>query len=78
MKFDSKYKLNNGVLIPVIGYGTWRLPNTLDTAQSVAFAIKQGYRLIDTASIYQNQQMVGKGIKDSGIDRKELFITSKL
>lgn len=69
--------LNNGVKMPMLGFGT----NTLrgeDGARYVQEAISVGYRLIDTATIYGNEEFVGKGIKKSGIDRKELFVTSKL
>lgn len=69
--------LNNGVVMPILGFGT----NTLADAvgiQSVSEAISVGYRLIDTAHIYGNEAAVGEGIKQSGIDRKELFLTSKL
>jgi 2,5-diketo-D-gluconate reductase A len=69
--------LNNGVLMPILGFGT----NTLADAvgiRSVSEAISVGYRLIDTAHIYGNEAAVGEGIKQSGIDRKELFLTSKL
>ncbi len=69
--------LNNGVAMPILGFGT----NTLNDAvgeRCVADAISVGYRLIDTATIYGNEASVGAGIKKSGIDRKELFITSKL
>ena len=69
--------LNNGVHMPILGYGTLRLPT--DTGvQCVAEAIQKGWRLIDTAKNYANEKMVGEGILRSGIDRKELFITSKL
>jgi 2,5-diketo-D-gluconate reductase A len=70
-------KLNNGVQMPLLGFGT----NTLTGAvgeRCVADAISVGYRLIDTAHVYTNEEAVGIGIKNSGINRKELFITSKL
>ena len=70
-------KLNNSVLMPKLGFGT----NTLADAvaiRSVSDAISVGYRLIDTAHIYGNEAAVGEGIKQSGIDRKKLFVTSKL
>ncbi|MDO4670310.1 MAG: aldo/keto reductase [Aerococcus sp.] len=69
--------LNNGVLMPKLGFGTWEIPN--DKAQiAVEQAIKTGYRHIDTAQAYQNERGVGLGIKAAGVDRKELFITTKL
>lgn len=70
-------KLNNGVKMPMLGFGTYGLSGEL-CQQSVAAAIASGYRLLDTAKIYGNEEAVGKGIKQSGIDRKKLFITSKL
>ena len=74
---NSKMNLNNGTQIPCVGYGTFRTP--ADVAEkAVADAIKVGYRHIDTAAVYGNEEAVGKGIKDSGIDRKDLFVTSKL
>jgi 2,5-diketo-D-gluconate reductase A len=69
--------LNNGVQMPRLGFGTNTLTNSIGT-RSVADAISVGYRLIDTAHIYGNEEAVGAGIKQSGIDRKELFVTSKL
>lgn len=69
--------LNNGVRMPILGFGT----NTLSgesCGRYVAQAIACGYRLIDTAKVYRNEEFVGAGIRNSGIDRKELFITSKL
>jgi 2,5-diketo-D-gluconate reductase A len=70
-------KLNNGILMPMLGFGT----NTLNDSvceRSVADAISVGYRLIDTAKVYGNEEFVGAGIKNSGFKREELFITSKL
>lgn len=69
--------LNNGIEMPRLGFGTNTLNGEVGT-RSVADAIAAGYRLIDTAHIYGNEAAVGEGIKKSGIDRKKLFITSKL
>lgn len=69
--------LNNGVQMPILGYGTLRLPAD-KCAECVAQAIRTGWRLLDTAKNYANETMVGEGIRQSGIDRKELFVTSKL
>ncbi|MCA1759105.1 MAG: aldo/keto reductase, partial [Bacteroidales bacterium] len=63
--------------MPVLGFGTLYLNEALGE-KSVANAISLGYRLIDTATIYGNEEAVGAGIKRSGIDRKELFVTSKV
>lgn len=70
-------KLNNGVKMPVLGFGTLYL-NGDQGRQCVADAISLGYRLIDTATVYGNEEAVGAGIKLSGIKREELFVTSKL
>lgn len=72
------YTLSNGVKIPKIGFGTWQVPNGDIAYQSVAMALKNGYRHIDTAAAYQNEESVGKAIRDSGIPREEIFVTSKL
>lgn len=69
--------LNNGVKMPILGFGTLYLTGSLGE-KCVADAISHGYRLIDTATIYNNEDAVGAGIKLSGIDRKELFVTSKV
>ena len=70
-------RLNNGVMMPSLGFGTYSLRGDVCT-ESVADAIAAGYRLIDTAKVYQNEEAVGAGIKKSGIDRKSLFVTSKI
>ena len=69
--------LNNGVEMPMLGFGTNTLRGEVGV-KSVSQAISVGYRLIDTAHIYGNEEFVGKGIKQSGIKREELFVTSKL
>lgn len=74
---NSLMRLNNGVMIPCVGYGTFKTPADV-AEQAVADAIEVGYRLIDTAAVYGNEEAVGKGIRDSGIDRHRLFVTSKL
>lgn len=77
LNLDSKIKLNNGVDIPILGLGTW-LSKGNDAEQSVVWALEYGYRHIDTASFYGNEAQIGSGIKKSGIDRDEIFITTKL
>lgn len=69
--------LNNGVEMPILGFGVFQIPAE-DTEQAVVDAIKAGYRLIDTAASYGNEEAVGRGIAASGIPREELFITTKL
>jgi 2,5-diketo-D-gluconate reductase A len=70
-------RLANGVMMPVLGFGTYGLKGDVCT-ESVADAITVGYRLIDTAHVYQNEEAVGAGIKKNGIDRKSLFVTTKI
>lgn len=71
------YTLYNGVQIPKIGFGTWQTPNE-QAYEAVIHALNAGYRHIDTAVVYKNETGVGKAIKDSGIPREELFITTKI
>lgn len=71
-------KLNNGVEMPKLGFGVFQVTDLDQCEQAVVDAIDSGYRLIDTAAAYQNEAAVGRAIKRSGVDRKELFITSKL
>ncbi|MGE8426081.1 MAG: aldo/keto reductase, partial [Sphingobacterium siyangense] len=63
------FKLNNGVEIPAIGFGTWQIPEGEEAYLAVKEALAAGYTHIDTAAIYGNEKSVGKAIKDSGIDR---------
>ncbi|MGE5379278.1 MAG: aldo/keto reductase [Candidatus Saccharibacteria bacterium] len=77
LKLASRVRLNNNVLMPVLGFGTWRLHGP-EVVGGVDAAIRTGLRLIDTASMYANEAEVGQAIRRSGVDRKELFITSKL
>jgi len=79
MQASYKYKLKNGVEIPCIGYGTAPLTDAIGKEMPVGikYALKCGYRLIDTAWAYKNEEYLGKAIRESEIDRKELFITSK-
>lgn len=71
-------KLNNGYMIPEIGYGTWQSPDSEVTVNGVKSALACGYRHIDTAAAYKNEESVGEGIKESGVARKDLFVTSKV
>ena len=71
-------KLNNGVEMPILGFGVYQIPDYDECKRAVLDALETGYRLIDTASAYQNEKAVGDAIKESGINRKELFITTKL
>ncbi|MHC5373030.1 aldo/keto reductase [Enterococcus sp. LJL120] len=71
-------KLNNGLEIPQLGFGVCRIPDLSECQQVVEKAIETGYRLIDTAAIYQNESAVGRAMKQSGVGREKLFLTSKL
>lgn len=72
------YKLNNGVEIPIVGFGTWQTPDGQVAKDSVLAALNDGYRHIDTAAAYGNEESVGQGIKESGVKREDLFVTTKL
>lgn len=72
------YTLNTGAKIPKIGFGTWQIPDGDPAYESTLFALKSGYRHIDTAKVYGNEASVGRAIKDSGIPREEIFLTTKL
>jgi 2,5-diketo-D-gluconate reductase A len=74
----QKVKLNNGVEMPILGFGVFQIPDAEECERSVVEAIQTGYRLIDTAASYLNEEAVGKAIKRSGVPREELFITTKL
>ena len=75
---NCKFKLNDGNSIPGLGFGVFMVPNDGPTYQAVLTALKTGYRLIDTAAAYMNETDVGRAIRDSGIPREEIFVTSKL
>lgn len=71
-------ELNNGVKMPLLGFGVFQVPDPAQCETSVLEAIKAGYRLIDTAASYGNEEAVGNAIRKSGVPREELFITTKL
>ena len=71
-------KLNNGVEIPILGFGVFQITDPAECERSVVEAIQTGYNHIDTAASYQNEEAVGRGIKQSGVEREKLFITTKL
>jgi 2,5-diketo-D-gluconate reductase A len=71
-------KLNNGVEIPILGFGVFQITDPTECERSVIDAIQTGYSHIDTAASYQNEEAVGRGIKQSGVAREKLFITTKL
>lgn len=77
-KTDNSISMNNGTYMPPIGYGVFRMTDEKQCEDAVLQALNAGYRLIDTAAAYENEQAVGRAIKKSGIPRNELFITTKL
>lgn len=70
--------LNNGLQMPIVGYGVFQIPDHAECERCVVDAIGAGYRLIDTAASYMNEEAVGKGLKNCGVPRDQLFVTSKL
>jgi diketogulonate reductase-like aldo/keto reductase len=77
MILEEKYKLSNGLEIPKLGLGTWFISNDA-VIQAVKDAAKLGYRLIDTAQAYRNESGVGEGIRKCGVNREDMFVTTKL
>jgi 2,5-diketo-D-gluconate reductase A len=77
MTSERHVTLNNGVVMPIIGFGVFQIPDEV-TEQAVSDALSVGYRHIDTAAAYGNEESVGRAIKGSGIAREELFVTTKL
>jgi 2,5-diketo-D-gluconate reductase A len=69
--------LNNGVQMPILGYGVFQIPDAQECERCVVDAIRTGYRLIDTAASYLNEEAVGRGIGNAGVPRAELFVTTK-
>ena len=78
MDFLSKKKLNNGVEIPILGLGTYQLGDDAQTYEAVRYALDVGYRHIDTAAAYHNEASIGRAIKESGVNRGDIFVTTKL
>jgi diketogulonate reductase-like aldo/keto reductase len=79
MDLPKVFKLNNGVLIPSIGIGTFQGDHgNSEVKDALKLALKLGYRHIDTASAYGNEKEVGLAIKESGIPREEIYVTSKM
>jgi len=77
MSLNRSFTLNTGAKIPAVGFGTWQAaPNEVEKA--VETALKAGYRHIDCAAIYRNETEVGRGIRNSGVNRKDIFVTTKL
>ena len=78
MNKETNYVLSNGVEIPCVAFGTWQIAEGDDAYNSTLCALKNGYRHIDTAQAYGNERSVGRAIKDSGIPREQIFVTTKL
>lgn len=78
MGIDKRVTLSNGVKMPYLGFGVFKLGDGEETTKAVKIALETGYRGIDTASYYGNEESVGNAIKESGIQREDLFITSKV
>ena len=77
-RYMQRVKLNNGVEMPILGFGVFQVTDLAECERSVMDAISTGYRLIDTAQSYMNEEAVGRAIKQSGVAREELFITTEL
>jgi diketogulonate reductase-like aldo/keto reductase len=77
MSLTDGYQMNNGLTIPKVGFGTWQAKDN-EAKQSVLWALEAGYRHIDTAQGYNNEEEVGEAIKESGVKREEIFLTTKL
>ncbi len=75
---QDTYTLHNGVKIPCVGFGTWQIPDGDAAYTAVTQAIECGYRHIDTAAAYENEESVGRAVRECGVDRSELFVTTKL
>ncbi|MCU7494813.1 MAG: aldo/keto reductase [Ignavibacteria bacterium] len=78
LTIEDKAKLNNGVEIPYLGLGVYKSAPGSETYNAVRWALEAGYRHIDTAAFYKNEKDVGRAVKDSGIPREEIFVTTKL
>ena len=77
-KNDKRIRLRDGNYIPTFGLGVWKIPNGADTMNAVTWALNSGYRQIDTAARYENEESVGQAISASGIPREEIYVTTKL
>ena len=78
MESIKTFTLKNGIKIPAIGYGTYKITNPQECIDFVKSALNLGYRHLDTAFIYGNEEFVGQGFKESGLKREDVFITSKV
>jgi len=78
LAIDTTVTLNDGVAMPLFGFGTYQIPAGGSCQRAVAHALKIGYRHIDTAALYGNEEDVGRAVRDSGIPRNEIFVVTKL
>jgi len=78
LSLDTRYTLNNGVEMPCIGLGTWKMSAGSETKEACMSALNAGYRLIDTAAMYGNEKDVGEAVRECGIPRNDIFVTTKL
>lgn len=74
----KKIILNNGVEMPIVGLGSYKATNPEETKEAILYALECGYRMIDTAAYYRNEELIGEAIRESGIPREEIFVTSKV
>lgn len=74
----EQVQLTNGTAMPILGFGVFQIRDAAECEQSVVDAVHTGYRLIDTAASYLNEEAVGRGIKRSGVAREDLFVTTKV
>ncbi len=78
ISIDTTIKLNNGIQMPLFGLGTYQAQPGKETKQAVLYALEIGYRLIDTAAMYMNEEDVGEAVRESGVPREEIFVSTKL
>jgi diketogulonate reductase-like aldo/keto reductase len=74
---QGRLKMNDGYSIPQVGFGVWRAANGAETKNAVLWALEAGYRSIDTASLYENEESVGEAVREGGIPREEIFVATK-
>ena len=75
--YNETKTLENGVEMPQLGLGVYKMTNSEETYEAISYAIKTGYRAIDTAAVYENEKETGEAMRHAGVPREELFITSK-
>ena len=78
MPIAPSVELNNGIQMPILGFGVFQVPDPEECERSVVEALRTGYRLLDTAAVYRNEEAVGRAIARGGVPREELFVTTKL